>query len=53
MITAKINNKLIKIKSYKTASFGAYKFAWVKHNGERLKLRRRIGNEVYFYYQTL
>ena len=53
IITAKINDKSVKIKAYKTASFGAYEFAWVKYNGKHLKLRRRAGNVVYFYYQTL
>ena len=52
-IIAKINNKIKKLKAYKTACFGAYEFAWIKLDGEKLKLRRRMGGKYFFYFETL
>ena len=53
MIHAKINNKIVKTRAYKTTCFGAYEFTIVKIDGEWLKLRRRMGNKYFFYFETL
>jgi len=53
MITTKIDNKTKRTKAYKITRFGAYEFATVKIDGWWMKLRRRIGNKVFYFYANL